>query len=1036
MKKIINIVLILTVMFIGIGSTFNNVDASAGSNNKSRTLTNLVVNGGFDDTTPIVVNTRNILDFSSWSDADATFINDEIVTITTYANMITTTDLLTILEADTQYTIQFDIDWLNDLGAGASGRWTLYDIETATYTIMIGSAEVDGSYSNTFTTPSNFADYDRLYIYGHGSDTATMSNIQIELGDTATDYIAYEVTVDYPDDYTITSNYMEVVSGVLEYTFINNLISVSSQYLDTDSTITSPNVDDEIYITYDMKSTTATQNRYMIGNTYPFLDNLTTSFVTYSDITTYISDTKFGFFTNANTNFDYQDMISIDNMMAFNLTDLYGSGNEPTLEEFEIILEDAPDYFDEWTYNYYEADATIGEFACERYADNLITNGDFSNGETGWTFGSSVTSHSVTNDELTTILKSNTSSSNNWIYQSIYTSLNYTNNFYTTIDYDLITFINDPASTIFRVGQNYWTINESDAISQGDSGTFSYIDSAYGNIVSYGTYFTFGLTDNNENVAIIDNVMVFDLTALFGMNNEPSQSEWEVILDANTVDGYTDGFTFEDTCYMTVEQNNPIYQYYNYLEGHSAEIDIMMTETILEMDDINPLLYIVKYDLDMVYQGVIYDGNISISSTNVDGYEEHTYEATLPAPVSTEEGYIYVAYDGVGGNILSGGYVFASVSDEFADPLTDVRTYVDAIGINNSPYLDIVDDYQFNNNYDDYLFNNANNFVIIHSRVNATDYGASSIKFYSENTDQVETIDYQNNYEHYCDITYVIAMPSSYECVFYASKGLTLPPLLNYLNINTTYTQYIWDVIEDYQTANTNLLVDGGYADNLGVYTYALWDGSDYLATGETPLYYMSLFNDMNITSHQIRNGRSLFLTIDKPYSYLDDIYTYDYLYDNNTGIYEFDINDNEEQTIIMEVFDGLTPDDATVTYHLQNVSGAYNNGASESAYDVYMQDSYVMTSAEPFPDKVDTWMDDLGMNSTLGKILVSSILLVLTTIGIFLYTKNIIAVLFVDFILLALLAVLGIIPLWIILFIIMLFFGGLFIKSRGGGGE
>ena len=80
----------------------------------------------------------------------------------------------------------------------------------------------------------------------------------------------------------------------------------------------------------------------------------------------------------------------IDNIMIVDLTETFGAGNEPTIQEFEELLVKLPDGFVGATinplvsFNYFE----------ERKADkqglelvpvtNMIKNGDFSNGQTNW----------------------------------------------------------------------------------------------------------------------------------------------------------------------------------------------------------------------------------------------------------------------------------------------------------------------------------------------------------------------------------------------------------------------------------------------------------------------------------------------------------------------------------------------------------------------------------------------------------------------------------------------------------------------------
>lgn len=92
----------------------------------------------------------------------------------------------------------------------------------------------------------------------------------------------------------------------------------------------------------------------MVGGNVIELSNVkNTELITYSQLFNFssYSDNIFQLFQDSNNN----NTITIltDNAILFNLTKLYGEGLEPTLEELEITLIDAPDYFDEYTYYQY-----------------------------------------------------------------------------------------------------------------------------------------------------------------------------------------------------------------------------------------------------------------------------------------------------------------------------------------------------------------------------------------------------------------------------------------------------------------------------------------------------------------------------------------------------------------------------------------------------------------------------------------------------------------------------------------------------------
>lgn len=711
---------------------------------------------------------------------------------------------------------------------------------------------------------------------------------------------------------------------------------------------------------------------------------------------------------------DYVMVVPMDNPVIENLT----------LSEFEVILADAPDYFDEWNYNYYEEDDTIVKFACERTADNLITNGDFSNGEADWSFGASITVHSVINNELNTTSKNPLNTGSNWIYQDIFNIINEDNSFYYSFYYDLVTIIDPPE--YFQISSGYYNLIPSQRIEPLNSGDTDVVSGLFSLPSVRTDYFTFGVGDNNENIAIFDNIMIFDLTEMYSSGNEPTLEEWEVILDANTFGGYTSGFDYDDACYMTVTQNNPFYMYNDYDNGLEGLLDITMTDTLKDIPVTSPKITIEKYDLEMNYVGNLYSGYITDNNDdNLDGYLEHTFSYELPDPVTSEDGYIYIAYDEINENVLASGYLFKDAHDNFVN-----ENGYNFVATNESYYGILQEPIQYEGDYTDYMFNDSN-FLITHFGVDIGENDQSLIRFYSETTDQAKLINTEDPYNEFCDMDYQGAVTLSEECFYYSSSGSLLPPLINYLNSSSiAHNLYLEAVLDEYQSNYINILYNASYADNKGVYTYELTNllGTFY---GQAPVFYFDTFNDFELISHSVKEGGVLRSNLTKPFDYLDDAFDYQYLFDNNTSVYYFNIDDSVNQDIYLEVFFGLSPDDATVTYNLRRVD-AYSNGAANDTYNTFISDSYVMRAIIPFEEKVDNSLEVIGMNDTAGRIIIAAIVMVFVTILVYFVSRNPLITLIADFLAFALLMVLGIVPTWIMLFLLVILLVSIFLKRKG----
>ena len=915
MKKIFNLLLILTLSFMLIGSTFNNVDASAGSNNKTLTMTNLYYN--------------NVLD-------DSSIDVDDVL----YGNGYSIGGVL-----DTLTENRFGIDY-ND--------------------IVSDAIAVNTSVDDTWLTGAAFA---LTNVLGLGAKIP-VSNSNIVL-------IAI----------VINNEVYQVVA--------QNTVSAVGEDVNTISMATSGT----LYISFNdvasksiIKDDTLSVETYLQANDVLFIYELDT-YVTKTYDYTYI-----------------ELLTSAELPYLYNLTEIFGEGNEPTELEFETLLADAPDYFETYDFNYYIDDDTIIEVDCQRTAVNLIDNGDFTTSDvTNWR-SSSLSSFVLENNSLKTTNISDTSVGS---YYSLFTDISHSY-YYSTDIYPNNIFdnkfriINVTYDTDFIV--NEW--NDYSIIATGqDTSVFR-------------QYFIVG----NSFSYYLDNIMVFDLTEMYGLGNEPTYEEWEFVM-TEEVYLYADEFTFNDTCYMTVEQNSPMYMYSDYIENRTGTLDITMTDSIKDLPVTNPHITIEKYDLDMNYVGNLYSGNITdYNDDNADGYLDHTFTYNLPDPITTEEGYIYVAYDLKDENILASGYLYNPVSPKYIS-----ETGNNAIGVNDSVYENLQEEYQYSLNatYSDYMFN-EDNHLVTHIRYSKFEANNTDINYYNESTDQYLTMLASDIYDQFCDVLEGGAFVDVYECYFYSSSGSTLPPLFNFLqSSNIAHISYLTTSLEEYILVYDNFFYDAGYADNQGVYTYNL-ENVEGIFGGQSPIFNFDNFNTFSLVSHSVKEGGVLRARMTKPDTYLDDAFEVQYLFDNNTSVYYYNIDGSQEQEFYLEVFFGLTPEDATVSYHLVN-DGTFRNGVDGSNYNTTIYDSYVMREIIPFTDKVDNALDVIGLNDAIGKIFVSALVIIFVTIITFLLSRKVLITLLMVFLSIALLMVLGIIPTWIMLFILVVLLVSVFLKRKGG---
>ena len=511
--------------------------------------------------------------------------------------------------------------------------------------------------------------------------------------------------------------------------------------------------------------------------------------------------------------------------------------------------------------------------------------------------------------------------------------------------------------------------------------------------------------------------LLYNLLEIYGTGNVPTYEEFELLLDE-------EGNIFA-TCYYTMEQESPLNMYNDYDSGIIGTLYINMFDSLKYASVTDPIIIIDKYDLNMNYVGNLYEGVIPEYATDYYGFVEHRIIFELPDPITTEEGYIYIAHDG-GSSIMAVGHLYKATNTNFK-----VENGIEFIATNNSFYGELQEDIQYLGDYENYMFND-DNYMINHFGVSKNIYLHGEIYYYSESTDQVVFVDVRTAFYDFCNIIPLgFTAEDNVECYFHLSTGDILPPLYNYINSSSIpYNFYLTEVLYDYTHFYTNIFDSELYADNNGVYTYNLINLRGTFI-GQAPVFYFDEFNEFELLRHSIKEGGVLASRITKPHSYLDDAFNYQYLFDNNTSVYYFDIDDTIEQDIYLEVFLGLTPEDATVFYNLKRTTD-FTNGASQYSYNTYISDDYVMRAILPFNEKVDNTLEIIGMADTAGKVIISAIVIVFVTIGVYFISRNVMITLFVDFLVLALLMVLNIVPTWIMLFILVILLVSIFLKKKG----
>lgn len=189
---------------------------------------------------------------------------------------------------------------------------------------------------------------------------------------------------------------------------------------------------------------------------------------------------------------------------------------------------------------------------------NLVTNGNFASGTTGWTVGANINDFAVVAGEASfTGRGSIIISSARWVVS--------------------------PTSASFVVGNKYYI-----AVKAKHNGTASVLTFGLGFLLfssvtlssSYVRYSSVGTADSttrkptfgatNESLVYIDDVICIDLTATFGAGNEPTAPQMDAILAANTPNSWFDGTV---TLQTNLSESNYIFNYGTNLQSVKRKTD-------------------------------------------------------------------------------------------------------------------------------------------------------------------------------------------------------------------------------------------------------------------------------------------------------------------------------------------------------------------------------------------------------------------------------------------------------------------------------
>ena len=214
-------------------------------------------------------------------------------------------------------------------------------------------------------------------------------------------------------------------------------------------------------------------------------------------------------------------VMDVDYATCIDLTTIFGAGMEPTLAEMDAIMATLGNWVN-------EADPKplptyVWEKVTDNPAQNLVVNGDFSNGTTGWAPTSStisVASNTLTNTGNGTNVAPR--ADNTMIAETIVGRKYYTRGRVRVTNPDCLTIRfqvgNIPGIAVTLPVQNQWYEASVVTVATGVS-----------NLARLYHYYVDAATSTGK-VMEIQRVLYLDLTAIFGAGNEPTAVEMDALL--------------------------------------------------------------------------------------------------------------------------------------------------------------------------------------------------------------------------------------------------------------------------------------------------------------------------------------------------------------------------------------------------------------------------------------------------------------------------------------------------------------------------
>jgi hypothetical protein len=414
----------------------------------------------------------------------------------------------------------------------------------------------------------------------------------------------------------------------------------------------------------------------------------------------------------------------------------------------------------------------------------------------------------------------------------------------------------------------------------------------------------------------------------------------------------------------------------------------------------------------------------AIISSNVDGIANFTYVFGDNFNDFKQRGFPYqVKFEGI---TVMKGYVAEPPSDDFRSSGV-YRGYFEAVGMGTVVYNEFGEGLLHDEKNHAQVLTEENGYMLLHYRLPiASIDNEHIIRIFNENNQEIElTISsndiyaFQGNTDAEARRSFILVNTSGEELPFVDERAYSL----SWVNGDNPFKAKV----------------------DKGVYTYELEDTVDVETyKGESVWLVGNKDNqefDLYADRTDIREGHVIRWNVIRETKEIADVYNSHTFFDvpsqENFGD---EIEDGYERNTLIRyrVDDSIGVGEyGCVSWFIEKtlVAGTvvdWQNGISGSEYAFYFEEDYEIRSPAEIADALTDFLDNIGLGDEAGKVMFTMLSIIAVSAGLAFAGVGTTVILIANFGLVGLFALIGFIPLWLIIGLIMLAVAGLFIAMRG----